>query len=449
MTGVLSATGVFAVMTLGFSPALAQFSFDTDVEYTTSGFARGLAVGDFDGDNHPDVAIFNRFSSNVPVYLNPDGTGVLTAGDTLTAGVMPRMAIAVDLNADGWCDLANVNSSSTDITVFLNKADDGSGQWLGFVNAVAYDVGSNVQGITSGDFDGDGLIDLVAANYGVSNDVDNTISFWFGQGDGTFGSRLDESGGVGSRPISICSADFDGDLDTDLGVLDTFGQPMQLWLNLGQSGGEWLGFNKIKDMVYEVGSKPRVIECADLDADGDVDLVIANWASNSVTILWNAGDATFTGTTIFNVNTKPEHALPIDIDGDGLLDLAVALWETNEIGFYRQDCNHVFSSAGTMAVGVAPKYVARADLDADGDDDLIVANSYASANGTISVLINRTHQGVCEPDFNCDGFVNSQDFTAFLNAFVAGSASADYNSDGAVNSKDFVAFLNDFVIGCG
>lgn len=54
----------------------------------------------------------------------------------------------------------------------------------------------------------------------------------------------------------------------------------------------------------------------------------------------------------------------------------------------------------------------------------------------------------CPPDINGDGSVNSLDFVAFLNAFVAGDPAADYNNDGTINSLDFTAFLNDFVAGC-
>jgi hypothetical protein len=56
--------------------------------------------------------------------------------------------------------------------------------------------------------------------------------------------------------------------------------------------------------------------------------------------------------------------------------------------------------------------------------------------------------GDCPPDFNGDTVVNSQDFIAFLNAFVAGDPTADFNGDGEVNSQDFIAFLNAFVTGC-
>ncbi|MCW5775450.1 MAG: hypothetical protein KIS87_03255 [Phycisphaeraceae bacterium] len=55
----------------------------------------------------------------------------------------------------------------------------------------------------------------------------------------------------------------------------------------------------------------------------------------------------------------------------------------------------------------------------------------------------------CPADFNGDTVVNTLDFVAFLNAFVAQSHTADFNGDTVVNTLDFVAFLNAFVAGCG
>ena len=56
--------------------------------------------------------------------------------------------------------------------------------------------------------------------------------------------------------------------------------------------------------------------------------------------------------------------------------------------------------------------------------------------------------GGCAPDLNGDGVVNTQDFIAFLNLWVAKDQTADWNNDGTVNTQDFVAFLNDWVAGC-
>lgn len=77
-------------------------------------------------------------------------------------------------------------------------------------------------------------------------------------------------------------------------------------------------------------------------------------------------------------------------------------------------------------------------LDIDSVDVLASSAGQIVATGPV----------VCAADFNGDGEVNSQDFIAFLNAFVAGDPSADFNGDGIVNSQDFIMFLNAFVAGC-
>jgi hypothetical protein len=76
--------------------------------------------------------------------------------------------------------------------------------------------------------------------------------------------------------------------------------------------------------------------------------------------------------------------------------------------------------------------------DSSTDGDHLMADALLFAMGWFD----------CPPDINGDGDVNSLDFVAFLNAFVAGDPAADYNNDGSVNSLDFTAFLNDFVAGC-
>ncbi|MCW5777714.1 MAG: hypothetical protein KIS87_14860 [Phycisphaeraceae bacterium] len=81
------------------------------------------------------------------------------------------------------------------------------------------------------------------------------------------------------------------------------------------------------------------------------------------------------------------------------------------------------------------------DLSADVTGDLRVNQD--DVNAVLAILgLN------CPADFNGDTVVNTLDFVAFLNAFVAGHSSADFNGDTVVNTLDFVAFLNAFVAGC-
>jgi hypothetical protein len=83
-----------------------------------------------------------------------------------------------------------------------------------------------------------------------------------------------------------------------------------------------------------------------------------------------------------------------------------------------------------------------------GDGGLYYVDVYNHCGSAFSDMVTLTVSDCCPADFNGDTTVNSQDFTAFLNAFVTGDPSADFDGDGMVNSKDFMAFLNAFVAGC-
>ncbi len=71
----------------------------------------------------------------------------------------------------------------------------------------------------------------------------------------------------------------------------------------------------------------------------------------------------------------------------------------------------------------------------------------SALNGTFTFAATGV-QSACPADFNGDTVVNTLDFVAFLNAFVAQDGAADFNGDTVVNTLDFVAFLNAFVAGC-
>jgi probable HAF family extracellular repeat protein len=100
-----------------------------------------------------------------------------------------------------------------------------------------------------------------------------------------------------------------------------------------------------------------------------------------------------------------------------------------------------------------------ADLGIDTTGLILEAVFGISADGRTIVIggKNEAHDSVawlaylgnpCPGDFNKDGVVDEQDFTAFLNAFLAGRYSADFKTDAIINSQDFIAFLNAYVAGC-
>jgi trimeric autotransporter adhesin len=169
--------------------------------------SQSMAMGDFNGDGQPDVAVINSGANGVNVFLNVGGC--LSVVYTMPAtGAGPSSITAADFNGDGKLDLAVSNSGSNNVTILLG---DGDGT---FTAAASPATGMAPNSIAVGDFNGDGIPDLAVANAGSSN-----VTILLGNGDGTFAAAASPAADTGST--SVASADFNGDGKEDLVVTNS------------------------------------------------------------------------------------------------------------------------------------------------------------------------------------------------------------------------------------
>ncbi len=124
--------------------------------------AYGVAVGDFNGDGFPDIAVAS--SGNVSVLLNK-GNGTFNPAVGYSAGNTAYAVAVGDFNVDGKADLAVANSNSLNLSVLLGKGDGT------FASPSNFAVGGIPRAVAGGDFNGDGRPDLVAAVTGSANDA--------------------------------------------------------------------------------------------------------------------------------------------------------------------------------------------------------------------------------------------------------------------------------------
>jgi len=135
--------------------------------------------------------------------------------------------------------------------------------------------------------------------------------------------------------------------------------------------------------LLPAGSWPHAVASADFDADGRMDLAIANQWSHDLTVLFNQGAGRFTRAT-FGPFHEPTGVVAADLDGDGKPDLAVSSWQDNSVWVMKSSGNRGFGVPSAYPVSL-PNALVAGDLNSDGRTDLAVSEY---AEGTVGVLLN-------------------------------------------------------------
>ncbi len=374
-TGRLAATGAVSFTdqtnsnllgsaTLG--AATASLAFQPQLTYGVGSNPSSVAVGDFNGDGIPDLAVANSEDNTVSVLLG-QGDGTFTSQPTLEVGSFPNCVAVGDFNGDGIPDLAVANLGGNTVGVLLGKGD-------GTFSSATLEVVDSPYVVAVGDFNGDGIPDLAAANFNRA-----TVSVLLGQGDGTFTSK--STPGVGFNPDSLAVGDFNGDGIPDLAVANLAGATVSVLL--GQGDGTFTSKPTLK-----VGSYPTSVAVGDFNGDGIPDLAVANSEDTTVSVLQGLGDGTFTGKPTLEVGFNPNFVAVGDFNLDGIPDLAVAL-NGGTVSVLQGLGDGTFTSESTPGVGSSPYSVAVGDFNGDGVPDLVTANA---ASSNVSVLLNNLTQ---------------------------------------------------------
>lgn len=395
-------------------------------------------TGDFDDDGIDEMVVTSLVDDEA-VILRLDANGVVQVLERIPTTNAAWDAKAADFNSDGDLDLViamGAASGSGSLIGFLPGNGDGT-----FGQMTHTPTTGSAVDIAVGDFNADGFPDVAAV------DVVSSVTVHLGDGAGGFETLTPFE--TRERPHRLYAARLDQDSSDDL-ILIALGPfpanpSAHIYLSRGDgtfSGGEY----------FDDGSSPRSAVASDLDADGDMDLIIPDrFDALTLQVFPNDGTGVFVSPNeVPFVAGQILSAISADFDLDGNADFVGlsssfrVLWLGLGLG------NGEFETPSQHDIGDRPTRGAAGDLDGDGDLDIVVASQNES---TISVLINQTvvpptacsEADLAEPV----GTLDFDDVLAFLTAFGAMDAAADLaEPSGVFDFFDVVAYLSAFGAGC-
>jgi hypothetical protein len=264
---------------------------------------------------HSYTAVFKANTSNAASTSSAQPltvTGLYPTAPTISpSGSAGNYTLTGGLVGTGSEALAPTGSLSfldtTNGNYIVGSATLGAATLLqSFAAQVTSATGSDPESIAVGDFNGDGYPDLVVANYNAT-----TVSVFLGTAAGTFGTATTYT--VGSNPYSVAVGDFNGDGRPDIAVANYNSNNVSILLNTTTGGT--LSFATAVN--YAVGTTPYAVAVGDFNSDGNLDLAVANYASNNVSVLLGTGTGTFAAQSTFAVGTSPLWVAVGDQVGNG------------------------------------------------------------------------------------------------------------------------------------
>ncbi len=376
---LVAGDGIATKLIIHFQTSPGQFDVfpsSIDVPNLTGG---QVTAADLDADGHVDLAAILN-TGELALYFQTSPGSFDPEPSVLESPALngPISATAADLDQDGDLDLVSANVGSGNLTIFSQTSP-------GIFDASSVLEDPFLDGVNSlatADLDQDGDLDLVSSSVST-----NSLALFFQTSPGIFGDATVLSAGFLQNAFQVITADMDGDGDVDLvaSAQNRISGSRNLSIIFQSSPGTFDLEDRI--VIPTHGTSPRVVTAADLDQDGNTDLIAGALGSgnNNITLYFQTSPGVFDEISLTDDDLKFLQAIvAADMDGDGDLDLVMSartlLPDEANLTVLYQSTPGTFDLEDRIVLSLpgsnSARTVAVADLDQDGDLDLVVPGSF-------------------------------------------------------------------------
>ena len=435
---VTSASGTLKTGQVNFCDASAKFCTDVHVLGTAQLTGAGTATLKFRPGigSHNYKAVFlgtNAFagSTSGPSALTVTGTSgpIASSSSIAETGSWGNYALT------GTVTEAGGTIAPTGTVSFLDASNANSVLATGTLGAAVAGVGwPSPQSLTNvldtnfvqvADFNGDGIPDLAVNS--------NAVTVYLGSANGTYTeAAMPTIQGPTEGPMVIADFNGDGIPDLALGMYSS----ATVTILIGKGDGTFAAPAEVSLPSGSFG--PSQVLTADINGDGNADLIVVDSYDSTIDVLLGNGDGTFTAAVDPSISVRPACVATGDFNGDGKIDLAIADSYTDSIVILTGNGDGTFAAAGTFHSGTRGAQIAAADFNGDGKLDLAVAGGAAATSESVTILTG-----------NGDGTFNSPSSTPTpASTIVTFMQVVDFNQDGAPDvvladsGGDATVFLN-------